>query len=146
MSDFVPDDMLTLELYPNEEFTLHETVDLRASGQSQYIRGAYFVKSISTEFKSNIDFFILDPNYKVIFSRRAKDEGIFYFNSTVLGQYSFVFSNLNDKDTYKLVTVALHPGADSDPLEDAKQQAEIQKMAKETGLDQKSLSPISQKI
>lgn len=58
-----------------------------------YIRGAYFAGS-SSEKKPIIDVFILDPNRKVIFSRRRMQEGIFRFNATVPGTYSFIFSNL----------------------------------------------------
>lgn len=41
-----------------------------------------------------IDFFVLDPNHRVIFSKRRKEEGIFRFNTTMAGTYTFVFSNL----------------------------------------------------
>lgn len=44
-----------------------------------------------------IDFFVLDPNYAVIFSRRRHEEGIFRFNTSKAGQYTFVFSNMKDK-------------------------------------------------
>jgi hypothetical protein len=60
--------------------------------ESIYVRGAYFIgDSTNNKF---IDFFVLDPNNKVIFSRRTKDEGIFRFNTTQAGTYSFVFSNM----------------------------------------------------
>ena len=58
-----------------------------------YIRGAYFVGS-STSSNKLIDFFIVNPKNKVIFSRRKAEEGIFRFNTTLPGRYSFVFSNL----------------------------------------------------
>jgi len=58
-----------------------------------YIRGAYFVGSSTTNNKL-IDFFILDPNNRVIYSRRKKEEGIFRFNTTTPGTYTFVFSNM----------------------------------------------------
>ena len=97
MSDFVPEDMLTIDLGTREEISLHEFADSSKRGM-QYIRGAYFVNSgQSTEKKQLIDFFVLDPNYQVIYSRRGKDEGIFRFNTTMQGQYSFVFSNMGDK-------------------------------------------------
>lgn len=61
MSDFVPDDMLTAELQPREEISIHED----APYESIYMRGAYFVNSQPGVPKedSQIDFFILDPNY-----------------------------------------------------------------------------------
>ena len=50
MSDFVPEDMLTLELNTREEISLHEYVS--ADRDVQYIRGAYFVNAgQSTENK-----------------------------------------------------------------------------------------------
>jgi hypothetical protein len=36
----------------------------------------------------------VDPNKKVVYSRRKRTEGIFRINATVEGTYSFVFSNL----------------------------------------------------
>ncbi len=57
------------------------------------MRGAYFIGSRKDKNPS-IDFFILDPSRRVIFSRRKKSEGLFNFNVTLPGQYSFVFSNL----------------------------------------------------
>ena len=59
---------------------------------------------------------MLDPNYKVIFSRRAHDEGIFRFNTTIKGQYTFVFSNMKDRVNTKHVTLAIHPGQDSEEI------------------------------
>ena len=63
-------------------------------GEDQvYIRGAYFVGQSSTANKL-IDFFIVNPKNKVIFSKRKSEEGIFRFNTTGPGRYSFIFSNI----------------------------------------------------
>lgn len=43
MSDFVPEDMLTIELNTREEISLHEFADSKRG--MQYIRGAYFVNA-----------------------------------------------------------------------------------------------------
>lgn len=43
MSDFVPEDMLTIDLNTREEISLHEYVS--ADIDMQYIRGAYFVNA-----------------------------------------------------------------------------------------------------
>ena len=56
-----------------------------------------------------IDFFVLDPNNKVIFSRRKAEEGIFRFNTTLPGTYSFVFSNMKVrlyKNRYNLLLLS----------------------------------------
>ena len=58
-----------------------------------YIRGAYFVGKSTTGNKL-IDFFIVSPKNKVIYSRRKAEEGIFRFNTTMPGRYSFIFSNI----------------------------------------------------
>jgi hypothetical protein len=57
------------------------------------MRGAYFVGSKGENYPT-IDFFILDPQRKVVYSRRKKTEGIFRFNATITGAYSFIFSNI----------------------------------------------------
>ena len=61
--------------------------------EGAYVRGAYFVSSSTTSNKL-IDLFILDPNNKVVFSKRKLEEGIFRFNATVLGTYKFIVSNI----------------------------------------------------
>lgn len=72
---------------------LHQTFYEDVGAQSIYIRGAYFVGQSSSKNKF-IDFFILDPANKVIFSKRKSEEGIFRFNTTQPGTYTFVFSNM----------------------------------------------------
>ena len=76
------------------------------------MRGAFFVNAEANIKKEDrlIDFFILDPNYQVIYSKRKQEEGIFRFNATMRGQYTFVFSNMKDRVNTKKVTLAIHPG------------------------------------
>jgi len=99
MSDFVPEDMLTVEINPREEISIHEDVDKKET----FIRGAFFVNAAPGTDKADklIDFFILDPNYQVIHSQRKHEEGIFRFNASMTGQYSFVFSNMKDRNNKK---------------------------------------------
>eukprot|EP00347_Sterkiella_histriomuscorum_P017556 403348884 len=108
MHDFVPEDMTTIVIEPKQEVSFYEDV-----GQdSIYIRGAYFVGQSNGKNKF-IDFFVLDPNNKVVFSRRKAEEGIFRFNTTIPGTYTFVFSNMKDRRGTKDVTLAIHtPGND----------------------------------
>eukprot|EP00350_Pseudokeronopsis_sp_OXSARD2_P012392 CAMPEP_0170542232 /NCGR_PEP_ID=MMETSP0211-20121228/1723_1 /TAXON_ID=311385 /ORGANISM="Pseudokeronopsis sp., Strain OXSARD2" /LENGTH=166 /DNA_ID=CAMNT_0010845227 /DNA_START=312 /DNA_END=812 /DNA_ORIENTATION=+ len=59
--------------------------------------------------KPPIDIFVLDPNKKIVYSRRGKNEGVFELAANVVGTYSFVFSNR--KSSYKgdkSLTFALH--------------------------------------
>lgn len=76
------------------------------------MRGAFFVNTDANVKKEDklIDFFVLDPNYQVIYSKRKQEEGIFRFNTTTPGQYTFVFSNMRDKTNKKKVTLAIHTG------------------------------------
>jgi hypothetical protein len=73
-----------------------------------------------------IDFFIVNPKNKVIYSRRKSEEGIFRFNSTMPGRYSFIFSNIKDRKSVKDVTIAIHL-PDND-IEDQAQDREEEKM------------------
>ena len=132
MSDFVPEDMLQLIVEAGEETTLHED----APADPIFIRGAYFTNAPPTVARADrlVDFFILDPNYKVVYSRRRHEEGIFRFNTTMKGQYSFVFSNMKDKINPKAVTIAIHPGYDQDQLDDKILQGENTEMAKAAGI------------
>lgn len=133
LGDFYPEDMLTIVLNEKSEMvrnfiinyliivlfiqSLHED----APEEPIFMRGTYFVnvEAGSTPDTDHflIDFFILDPNYKVIFSRRGKEDGLFGFNSTMPGQYSFVFSNMGDRVYKKTVTLAIHPGYEYDDVE-----------------------------
>lgn len=46
---------------------------------------------------AKINMFILDPSNKVIYSKIKKQSGMFLFNATMPGEYSFVFSNMKGK-------------------------------------------------
>ena len=68
MSDFVPEDMLSVQINAGDEVSLHED----APQDSIYMRGAYFVTTPpgADNKEKLIDFFVLDPNYRVIYSKR----------------------------------------------------------------------------
>ena len=63
------------------------------------MRGAFFTTSPPSAAKEEkaIDFFVLDPNNKIIHFNRQHEEGIFRFNTTMKGTYSFVLANNKDK-------------------------------------------------
>ena len=109
------------------------------------MRGAYFTNTPPTAAKESrqIDFFILDPNFKVIYSRRRHEEGIFRFNTTVKGQYSFVFSNMKDKVNQKSVTLAIHPGYDQDQKDDKILAGENSEMAKAAGIQLEEMTALA---
>ena len=96
---------------------------------SIYIRGAFFVGASNTKMKQ-IDFFVLDPQNKVVVSKRKSEEGIFRFNTTMAGTYTFVFSNMKDRKSKKDVTIALHtPG--NDELYDQEERSPLDDIAPE---------------
>jgi hypothetical protein len=108
------------------------------------MRGAYFVNAGADVKKEDrlIDFFVLDPNYQVVYSRRKHEEGIFRFNTTMAGQYSFVFSNMKDRRNAKQVTLAIHPGYDTDEKEKAElkgEDSENREMAKAAGVAEEEI-------
>ena len=89
------------------------------------------MNSLTKTTRQFIDFFILDPNYKVVFRRSLKDEGIFRLNTTMKGQYSFIFSSMGDRINTKTVTVAIHPGFEDEisPQKQLKYEKEIEEMS-----------------
>lgn len=73
-----------------------------------------------------IDFFVVNPKNKVIFSKRKAEEGIFRFNTSMPGRYSFIFSNIKDRKSVKDVTVAIHtPGESNEELEQERQEEKM---------------------
>ena len=103
------------------------------------MRGAYFVNAkTSNKQEKLIDFFVLDPNYQVVYARRNHEEGIFRFNTTMAGQYSFVFSNMKDRVNKKDVTIAIQPGYSKEEVktktEERQEQEEAEEMAKAAGV------------
>ena len=80
----------------------------------------------STTANKLIDFFVVNPKNKVIFSKRKAEEGIFRFNTTMPGRYSFIFSNIKDRKSTKDVTIAIHtPGESNEELEMQKQEDQM---------------------
>jgi len=102
MTNFVPSDMITVEVPARKTEIVYEDVD----ALPMTFQGAYFVSSSED---ADIDFTIIDPTQKLIFRRPGKKEGIFYFNPNVTGTYTFVFNNRKWLGN-KQVTFALNTG------------------------------------
>lgn len=60
----------------------------------------------SKDGEQGLDFFIIGPNKRIVYSSRKRTEGIFSFNATLPGQYSFIFNNMKWR-TEKKVTFGL---------------------------------------
>lgn len=91
MTDFIPQINFNADLNAKSDDVYYHLVK---QGESQNLRGAYFSGNKQGQDKGTIDFFILDQDRKVVFSRRKRAEGIFNFNATKEGEYMFIFSNL----------------------------------------------------
>jgi hypothetical protein len=82
MADFLPEKMLSMDLYAKSDEVFLQ--DLK-EGENLQFRGAYFAGNIKEADKAHIDFFILNPDRKVIYNRRKQAEGIFSINATKPG-------------------------------------------------------------
>jgi len=82
----------------------------------------------------------VNPKNKVIFSKRKAEEGIFRFNTTMPGRYSFIFSNIKDRKSVKDVTVAIHtPGESNEELEQERQEEQMVESLKTDSIDSADL-------
>jgi len=102
MSNFVPSDMITIEIPARKTEIVYEDIDALPTS----IKGAYFVSSSED---ADIDFTIIDPEQKLIFRRPGKKEGIFFFHPNKTGTFTFVFNNRKWLGN-KQVTFALNTG------------------------------------
>ncbi|CDW84548.1 emp24 gp25l p24 family protein [Stylonychia lemnae] len=93
MVDFIPEFNVGFKLQAKQEQSYYEDIE---QGQTVLARGVYFARGADKE-KGVIDFFVLDPKRQVIYSRRKKSEGVFSLTLTTPGQYTFIFSNLKQK-------------------------------------------------
>ena len=50
--------------------------------------------ALNKEGDQGLDFFIIGPNKKIVYSSRKRTEAMFSFNATIPGQYSFIFNNM----------------------------------------------------
>jgi len=102
MSNFVPSDMLTFDVPARKNEILFEDIEIQGTS----IKGAYFVSSSED---ADIDFSILGPGNQVLFNRKGKQEGVFYFTPNDTGSFSFSFNNKKWVGN-KQITFALHTG------------------------------------
>ncbi len=108
MVGFAPDHMFTFQVKSVDDMVLHDHPLDRQDGVTQTrVRGAWYVNvddGMSDE-DSKISFMVLNPKDELIVHTLDVKEGIFAFNATMKGQYSFIFSN-EQKNKRKWVTVA----------------------------------------
>jgi len=88
MHDFVPEDMTNVLVEKSTTEALHEVIN---HVEPTKVKGAYYVLGGSVE--KTVSCIVYDPNRDVIYKRKQSAQGIILFDTTVPGEYSFVFSN-----------------------------------------------------
>lgn len=102
MHDFVPEDMVNFIIQDKTHTTLFETI---RHDTPTTIKGAYYVKGgNATKYVSVL---ILDPKRNVVYMKKQAPQHIILFDTTVPGEYSFIFANLYCGQDVT-VTMALH--------------------------------------
>lgn len=89
MSDYTPDQMITFELKYGDSIQFYEQIN---HTEPKLIRGLFFVKAGESELP--ISLVILDPLQNVVYIKRKEDKGIISFDTTVAGEYTFIFANI----------------------------------------------------
>jgi hypothetical protein len=102
MHDFVPEDLTNFIIDSASATVLFEDIGHESPTT---IKGAYYVHGGRDAKPINV--FVQDPNKNIIYKRTDEIQGIMVFETTIPGQYSFIFSNLDDK-TQKIATLAIH--------------------------------------
>ena len=103
----------------DEEFDPDTVVkfDIEAGGEDTYylhlnrpgteVMGLFMVSAATFDIDPIVSIYVTDPNGKFMYSKRGKSLDRFSFESTMAGEYKFVFSNLKHKHE-KTVTFSLH--------------------------------------
>jgi hypothetical protein len=102
MHDFVPEDLTNFVIDASSATVLYEDI---GHSEPTLVKGAYYVHGGSDAKVINV--FVQDPQKNIIYKRSDEIQGIILFNTTYPGQYSFIFSNLDDGND-KTATLAIH--------------------------------------
>lgn len=102
MHDFVPEDLINFLIDASSATVLYEDI---GHIEPVLVKGAYYVHGGNDAKVINV--FVQDPLKNIIYKRSDEIQGIILFNTTIPGQYSFIFSNLDDSND-KTATLAIH--------------------------------------
>ncbi len=112
MHDFVPEDLTNFIVDASSAAVLYETI---GHTNPTLVKGAYYVHGGPDARPINV--FVQDPDKAIIYKRSGEIQGIILFNTTIPGEYSFIFSNLDD-NLDKTTTLAIHTYEDKlDPIQ-----------------------------
>jgi hypothetical protein len=115
MRDFLPDDMINFMVWGGTAIVFHETINHQTP---TLIKGAYYVHGGESHPAAPLEaMMIQDPIKNVIFKRSKEIQGVILFNTTLPGEYTFIFGNF-ENNFDQSVTMALHTfEAKEDPIE-----------------------------
>lgn len=101
MHDFVPEDMFNFLLESRQNVYFGETISHKTPTK---IKGAYYVMGGSPD--KVISCIVYDPQRDIIYKRKGSAQGIILFDTTIEGEYVFMFKNSQSIDM--TITFALH--------------------------------------
>ena len=94
MRDFVPDDLINFMVFGGTAIVFHETINHQTP---TLIKGAYYVHGGERQKAEPLGaMMIQDPIKNVIFKRSKEIQGIILFNTTIPGEYTFIFGNFEN--------------------------------------------------
>lgn len=102
MHDFVPEDLTNFIVEASSATVLYEEI---GHTEPTMVKGAYYVHGGKDAKEINV--FVQDPNKNIVYKRSNEIQGIVIFNTTIPGEYAFIFSNLDDSSE-KTATLAIH--------------------------------------
>lgn len=102
MHDFVPEDLTNFVIDASTAVLLYEDI---GHTQPTLVKGAYYVHG-GADAKP-IGMIVQDPQKQIIYKRTDEVQGIILFNTTIPGDYTFIFASFaNSEDV--TVTLAIH--------------------------------------
>ena len=113
MEDFIPEDTFTFNVaYPNFSIYFEEISHEKPTP----VKGAYFIQGASED--QQIACVVFDPNKEVVYKKANASQHIILFETTIQGEYTFVFGNFKQK-VGLTITMAFHPFDDNitEPVE-----------------------------
>ena len=92
MHDFVPEDMVNALVERKSTEALMEIIN---HVEPTKIKGAYYVLGGSVD--KTVSCIVYDPNRDVVYKRKGSAQGIILFDTTIPGEYAFIFSNMQSR-------------------------------------------------
>jgi hypothetical protein len=101
--EFDPDTVIKFDLEGGGEDTYY----MHFNRAGTEVMGLFTVSAATFDIDPIISVFVTDPNGKFMYSKRGRSLDRFSFETTEMGEYKLVFSNLKHKDE-KSVKLSIH--------------------------------------